>query len=52
MILCWSPKVVDDPAIIIEFKIQDPEDEKNLSQTVEAALRQIDAKNYAVESAG
>lgn len=40
---------VNDPAIIIEFKIQDPEDEINLLQTVEAALQQIDAKNYAVD---
>lgn len=44
-----EPKSANDPAIIIEFKIQDPEDEKNLSQTVEAALQQIDAKNYAVD---
>lgn len=44
-----EPKSVNDPAIIIEFKIQDPEDEKNLSQTVEVALQQIDAKNYAVD---
>lgn len=44
-----EPRSVNDPAIIIEFKIQDPEDEKNLSQTVEAALQQIDAKNYAVD---
>lgn len=44
-----EPKNIDDPAIIIEFKIQDPEEEKNLSQTVEAALQQIETKNYAVE---
>ena len=44
-----EPKNGHDPAIIIEFKIQEPEEEKDLSQTVEAALRQIDAKNYAVE---
>ena len=44
-----EPKSANDPAIIIEFKIQNPEDEKNLSQTVEAALQQIDAKNYAVD---
>lgn len=44
-----EPKSANDPAIIIEFKIQDPEDEKNLSQTVEAALQQIDAKNYALD---
>lgn len=35
-----------DPAIIMEFKIQDQE-EKDLSQTVEAALSQIETKNYA-----
>lgn len=46
--IMMEPKKVDDPAIIIEFKIQDPEDEKDLSQTVETALQQIDAKNYAV----
>ncbi len=32
-------------AIIIEFKVQD-EDEKELSDTVSEALRQIEAKNY------
>ena len=47
--IMMEPKKADDPAIIIEFKIQEPEEEKDLSQTVEAALRQIDAKNYAVE---
>ncbi|MBM6804603.1 PD-(D/E)XK nuclease domain-containing protein, partial [Mediterraneibacter glycyrrhizinilyticus] len=44
-----EPQNIDDPAIIIEFKIQDPEEEKKLSQTVEAALQQIETKNYAVE---
>ena len=44
-----EPKNIDDPAIIIEFKIQDPEEEKKLSQTVEVALQQIEAKNYAAE---
>ena len=32
-------------AIIIEFKVQD-EEEKELSDTVQAALRQIDEKDY------
>lgn len=41
-----EPKEKADPAIIMEFKIQD-QDEKGLSQTVEAALRQIETKNYA-----
>lgn len=37
----------NNDAIIIEFKVQDAEDEKDLSDTVEAALRQIEEKNYA-----
>lgn len=44
-----EPKNKKDPAIIIEFKIQDPDDEKDLSQTVSAALDQIEKKNYAAE---
>lgn len=42
-----EPQNIEDPAIIIEFKIQDPEEEKNLSETVEAALQQIEIKKYA-----
>ena len=34
-------------AIVIEFKVQDAEEEKELSDTVKAALRQIEEKNYA-----
>ena len=41
-----EPKEKADLAIIMEFKIQD-QDEKDLSQTVEAALSQIEMKNYA-----
>lgn len=37
----------EDDAILLEFKVQDPEDEKELSDTVEAALKQIEQKNYA-----
>ena len=33
------------PAIILEFKVQDS-DEKELSDTVWAALRQIEERNY------
>ncbi len=40
-----EPKEKADPAIIMEFKIQD-QDENDLSQTVEAALSQIETKNY------
>ena len=33
-------------AIIMEFKVQDPEDEEKLTDTVKAALRQIEKKEY------
>jgi len=33
-------------AIIIEFKVQDPDDEKSLQDTVKVALTQIKEKNY------
>ncbi len=35
------------PAIIMEFKVHDPEDEKTLRDTVDAALNQIEEKCYA-----
>ena len=44
-----EPKRKEDPAIIIEFKVQDPDEEKELQQTVEAALRQIERKHYDSE---
>ena len=37
------------PAIVIEFKVHDGEDEKNLKDTVVAAHRQIEEKNYDEE---
>ena len=36
----------DDDGIILEFKVQDADDEKELSDTVKAALRQIDERKY------
>ena len=40
-----EPKQGDD-GILLEFKVQDMEDEKELIDTVNAALQQIEAKNY------
>lgn len=42
-----EPGKQEDPAIILEFKVQDAEEEKELSDTVDAALLQIEEKNYA-----
>lgn len=36
-----------DDAIVIEFKVHRPQKEKNLEETVEAALLQIEEKKYA-----
>ncbi|MDE7359784.1 MAG: PD-(D/E)XK nuclease domain-containing protein, partial [Lachnospiraceae bacterium] len=40
-----EPRNVENDAIILEFKVQD-EDETELTDTVEAALRQIEEKKY------
>ena len=37
-----------DDAFILEFKVHDPEDEKNLQDTVAAALHQIEEKQYEI----
>lgn len=42
-----EPRENKDDAIILEFKVHDPEDEKTLQDTVEAALAQIEKKQYA-----
>lgn len=42
-----EPKQEDD-GIILEFKVQDAEDEKELSDTVKAALQQIEKKKYEI----
>ncbi len=40
-------KKAGNPAIIMEFKVHDPEHEKTLKDTADAALAQIKEKNYA-----
>lgn len=40
-----EPRTSEDNAVILEFKVQE-EDEKELSDTVEVALRQIEEKKY------
>lgn len=39
----------NDDAIVIEFKVKDPEEEGSLQDTVKAALQQIKEKNYDAE---
>lgn len=41
-----EPKKENDYAYILEFKVRDPEDEASLKDTVDAALKQIEEKQY------
>ncbi|MEY8431829.1 AAA family ATPase [Lachnospiraceae bacterium 48-42] len=43
-----EPKGREDDAIILEFKVFQPRKEKELTDTVKAALEQIEDKNYEV----
>ena len=38
-----------DDAIILEFKVHDPDDEETLKDTVQDALEQIERKQYAAQ---
>lgn len=44
-----EPMNREDDGIILEFKIHDEEDEKNLADTVSVALEQIEEKQYAID---
>lgn len=41
-----EPRDVQDPGMVMEFKVQNPEEEKELEDTVRAALLQIEEKQY------
>ena len=41
-----EPKNKEDVAIIMEFKVHDASEEDNLQETVDAALKQIEEKQY------
>ena len=43
------PKKENLPAIILEFKVHRPKKEKDLEETVQMALQQIEEKNYDAE---
>ena len=43
------PKKENLPAVILEFKVHRPKKEKDLEETVQMALRQIEEKNYDAE---
>ena len=42
-----EPRNRQDDGIIMEFKVQDPEEEKDLEETAQAALDQISERKYA-----
>lgn len=41
-----EPRTGENDAILLEFKVQDPDDEKDLADTVQSALKQIADKKY------
>lgn len=45
-----EPRNRNDDAIILEFKVQEMDEEKELSNTVNAALKQIEEKNMKPRS--
>ena len=47
--VCMEPRDRKDPAYVLEFKVFDPDEEKDLEITVQNALRQIEEKKYDAE---
>ena len=43
------PRQMKNPAFVLEFKVLDPDEENELTDTVQSALRQIEDKNYDEE---
>ncbi len=41
-----TPLDRENDGIILEFKVYDPEEERNLEETVQSALCQIEEKKY------
>ena len=39
----------ENPAIVLEFKVHDSDEEVKLQDTVQSALKQIEEKNYDAE---
>ena len=44
--ICLITQKITDPAIVLEFKVHDPDEEKTLQETVASALKQIEEKAY------
>lgn len=43
------PEEKNDNAIVMEFKVHEPDEETSLQDTVQSALKQIQEKNYDAE---